>query len=147
MKEASQSGDGTVLLKSALKKQNPNSTEVLSIDGGTSRSVVYSDQSFTDTYPRQAKSIPNINFHDQRDEMEERRQDQLQRDRPLSKSSSILEREARQMGPDVLVVYDTNLSEEREVTTEEGEKKKKSLLGKAATSLKGDDVVWTGAEE
>ena len=73
--------------------------------------------------------------------MEERRQDQLQRDRPLSKSSSILEREARQMGPDVLVVYDTNLSEEREVTTEEGEKKKKSLLGKAATSLKGDDVV------
>ena len=137
MKEASQSGDGTVLLKSALKKQNPNSTEVLSIDGGTSRSVVYSDQSFTDTYPRQAKSIPNINFHDQRDEMEERRQDQLQRDRPLSKSSSILEREARQMGPDVLVVYDTNLSEEREVTTEEGEKKKKSLLGKAAASLKG----------
>ena len=136
MKEASQSGDGTVLLKSALKKQNPNSTEVLSIDGGTSRSVVYSDQSFTDTYPRQAKSIPNINFHDQRDEMEERRQDQLQRDRPLSKSSSILEREARQMGPDVLVVYDTNLSEEREVTTEEGEKKK-SLLGKAAASLKG----------
>ena len=147
MKEASESGDWTVLLKSALKKQNPNSTEVLSIDGGTSRSVVYSDQSFTDTYPRQAKSIPNINFHDQRDEMEERRQDQLQRDRPLSKSSSILEREARQMGPDVLVVYDTNLSEEREVTTEEGEMKKKSLLGKAATSLKGDDVVWTGAEE
>ena len=78
MKEASQSGDGTVLLKSALKKQNPNSTEVLSIDGGTSRSVVYSDQSFTDTYPRQAKSIPNINYHEQRDEMEERRSDQLQ---------------------------------------------------------------------
>ena len=39
------------------------------------------------------------------------------------------------MGPDVLVVYDTNMSEEREV--EEGEKKKKSLLGKAAASLKG----------
>ena len=51
------------------------------------------------------------------------------------------------MGPDVLVVYDTNLSEEREVTTEEGEKKKKGRLGKAATSLKGDDVVQTGAEE
>ena len=95
-----------MLLKSALKKQNPNSTEVLSGEGGggTPRSVVYSDQSFTDTYPRQAKSIPNINFHDQgRDELEEMRGDQLQRDRPLSKSSSILEREARQMGPDVLL--------------------------------------------
>ena len=127
-----------MLLKSALKKQNPNSTEVLSGEGGggNPRSVVYSDQSFTDTYPRQAKSIPNINFHEQgRDEIEEMRGDQLQRDRPLSKSSSILEREARQMGPDVLVVYDTNMSEEREV--EEGEKKKKSLLGKAAASLKG----------
>ena len=65
VKEASQTaGDGTVLLKSALKKQNPNSTEVLSGEGGggNPRSVVYSDQSFTDTYPRQAKSIPNINF-------------------------------------------------------------------------------------
>ena len=138
MKEANSGGDGTVLLKSALKKQNPNSTEVLSSESGAgaSRSVVYSDQSFTDTYPRQAKSIPNINFHDQgRDEVDEMRGEQLQRDRPLSKSSSILEREARQMGPDVLVVYDTNMSEEREV--EEGEKKKKSLLGKAAASLKG----------
>ena len=138
VKEANSGGDGTVLLKSALKKQNPNSTEVLSSEGGAgaSRSVVYSDQSFTDTYPRQAKSIPNINFHDQgRDEVDEMRGEQLQRDRPLSKSSSILEREARQMGPDVLVVYDTNMSEEREV--EEGEKKKKSLLGKAAASLKG----------
>ena len=138
VKEANSSGDGTLLLKSALKKQNPNSTEVLSsegVGGGTPRSVVYSDQSFTDTYPRQAKSIPNINFHEQREELEKMRGDQLQRDRPLSKSSSILEREARQMGPDVLVVYDTNMSEEREV--EEGEKKKKSLLGKAAASLKG----------
>merc|ERR1719414_30568 len=96
VKEASQSGDGTVLLKSALKKQNPNSTEVLSGEGGggNPRSVVYSDQSFTDTYPRQAKSIPNINFQGSqgRDDVE-----QLQRDQPLSKSSSILEREARQM--------------------------------------------------
>ena len=130
-----------MLLKSALKKQNPNSTEVLSSEGGGApRSVVYSDQSFTDTYPRQAKSIPNINFHEQgrdRDEVDEMRGDErLQRDRPLSKSSSILEREARQMGPDVLVVYDTHMSEEREVE-EEREKKKKSLLGKAAASLKG----------
>ena len=127
-----------MLLKSALKKQNPNSTEVLSGEGGggNPRSVVYSDQSFTDTYPRQAKSIPNINLHNQgRDEVDEMRGENLQRDRPLSKSSSILEREARQMGPDVLVVYDTKMSEEREV--EEGEKKKKSLLGKAAASLKG----------
>ena len=70
--------------------------------------------------------------------------------RPTS-LKELQEREARQMGPDVLVVYDTNLSEEREVTTEEGEMKKKSLLGKATTSwktaetnktsLKGDDVV------
>ena len=40
VKEASQIGDGTVLLKSALKKENPNTTEALSIDGGTSRSMV-----------------------------------------------------------------------------------------------------------
>eukprot|EP00090_Calanus_glacialis_P028976 TRINITY_DN46469_c0_g1_i1.p1 TRINITY_DN46469_c0_g1~~TRINITY_DN46469_c0_g1_i1.p1 ORF type:complete len:805 (-),score=127.92 TRINITY_DN46469_c0_g1_i1:229-2286(-) len=97
-----------VVLKSALKKPNA-SAEVLTDNCGDSNCVLYNEQTFADaSYPRQAKSIPNISFTDSVDSEASSKEQKLSqmRDRPHSKSSNALVNEKKRGMAD-LIVYDS----------------------------------------
>ena len=101
---------GKIVLKSALKKSGNTSAEMLT----DNQCLLYSDQTFMDAaYPRQSKSIPNIN-HLSSDtpgpgdssSNNDNSLSRMTRDKHLSKSSNYLEKEKRR-GPDELVLYDS----------------------------------------
>ena len=98
-----------IVLKSALKKPNA-SAEVLNENCKDSSCVLYNEQTFTDaSYPRQAKSIPNISFTESVDSDASTTKDQKlsqMRERPHSKSSNALVNEQKRGMAD-LIVYDS----------------------------------------
>jgi neuroligin len=97
-----------IVLKSALKKPNA-SAEVLTENCKDSSCVLYNEQTFTDaSYPRQAKSIPNISFTESVDSEASTKEQKLSqmRDRPHSKSSNALVNEQKRGMAD-LIVYDS----------------------------------------
>ena len=61
-------------------------------------------------YPRQSKSIPNINHLSESQATDNSKNDnslsRMSKEKPLSKSSNYLEKEKRR-GPDELVLYDS----------------------------------------
>ena len=101
---------GSVVLKSALKKSN-TSAEMLRDNCGDSKCLLYNDKTFVEAaYPRQAKSIPNINHYNDNNVNENARNDaslsRIGKEKPLSKSSNFLEKEKKR-GADELVMYDS----------------------------------------
>ena len=108
---ATAGGEGSsVVLKSALKKTN-TSAEMLTDNCGDSKCLLYNDKTFVEAaYPRQAKSIPNINHYNDNNVNENPRNDaslsRIGKEKPLSKSSNFLSKEKKR-GADELVMYDS----------------------------------------
>ena len=136
----------SVVLKSALKKTN-TSAEMLTDNCGDSKCLLYNDKTFVEAaYPRQAKSIPNINHYNDNNVNDNARTDaslsRVGKEKPLSKSSNFLEKEKKR-GADELVMYDSLPSPTDSLQT----RRKDSGTGNKLTTLASNLLRGSGLKK